>query len=83
MSVVYPAPPLGFLRRLSRAENPARGALRSIPEYLQGRAALLTPEHMRELLRELGLLRIQFADKVFRDYCPFRDLRWSTFSLAR
>ena len=61
MSFAYPVPPLAFLRRLSRAKNPARGALRSIPEYLEGRAALLTAAHLQELLRELPLLRLQFA----------------------
>jgi hypothetical protein len=160
MSFAYPAPPLAFLRRLSRAKSPARGAVRSIPEYLEGRAALLTPKHLEELLRELPLLRIQFAGiaaprfphlpaqlklladffhdsaearlpnapaaaqretalalryvahntdvlpdhapgnrhaddsllvrtvlrrhrKAFRDYCRFRNLRWSTITLAR
>jgi uncharacterized membrane protein YkvA (DUF1232 family) len=61
MSIAYPAPSLAFLRRLSRAKSPARAAPRSIPEYLEGRAALLSPGHREELLRELPLLRIQFA----------------------
>ena len=61
MSFTHPAPPLAFLRRLSRAKSPARGAPRSTPEYLEGRAALLTPEQLQEPLRELPLLRIQFA----------------------
>jgi uncharacterized membrane protein YkvA (DUF1232 family) len=61
MSFTYPAPPLAFLRRLARATSPARGALRSISEYLEGRAAVLTPRHLEDVLRELPLLRIQFA----------------------
>lgn len=160
MSFAYPASPLAFLRRLSRVKSPARGAVRSIPEYLEVRAASLTPGHLEQLLRELPLLRIQFAGiaalrfphlpaqlklladffqdaagarflsatpaaqretalalryvahntdvlpdhapgnrhaddsllvrtvlrrhrKVFRDYCRFCNLRWSTVTLAR
>ena len=61
MSFAYPAPPLAFLRRRARAKSPAHGALRSLPDYLEGRAALLRPEHLQELARELPLLRLQFA----------------------
>jgi hypothetical protein len=103
MSLPYPVSPLAFLRRASRIRRPAHGAMRSLPEYLDERAALLTPEHRRQLLGAFPLLRIQFAGliapgfphsllvravlrrhrKVFREYCRFRQIRWSTVTLAR
>jgi hypothetical protein len=54
-------PSLAFLCRLSRARRSARGPVDSIPQYVERRAALLTPRHLEELLRELPLLRIRFA----------------------
>jgi hypothetical protein len=61
MSLPYPTPPLAFLRCVSRIHRPAHGAMRSLPEYIDERAALLTPEHRSALLWALPLLRIQFA----------------------
>jgi uncharacterized membrane protein YkvA (DUF1232 family) len=52
-----------FLRRLSRPRRSGH-TVESIPEYIEYRAALLTPELLDGLLRELPLLRIQFAGIV-------------------
>ena len=56
--------PLAFLRRISRPRNSAGETVESIPEYVDQRATLLTPEYLDELLRELPLLHIQFAGIV-------------------
>ena len=42
MSFAYHDPSLAFLRCVSRAQRSARGAVDSIPEYVERRAALLT-----------------------------------------
>ena len=55
---------LAFLRRISRPRNSAGDTVESIPEYVEHRATLLTPEYLDDFLRELPLLHIQFAGIV-------------------
>jgi hypothetical protein len=52
---------LEFLRRISRRRRSAQPGVKSIPEYIEQRAALLTPEHLKELGATLPLLNLQFA----------------------
>jgi hypothetical protein len=52
---------LEFLRRISKRRRSAQHGLESISEYVEHRAALLTPEHLDELRAELPLLNVQFA----------------------
>ncbi len=52
---------LEFLRRVSRRRRSARHGVGSICEYVEERAALLTPEHLAELKAELPHLNVQFA----------------------
>ena len=53
-----------FPRPVSSQLDSARGYAEPIFEYLENRAALLRAIHLEELLRELPLLRIQFAGLV-------------------
>ena len=53
-----------FPRPVSPGQDPARGNAEPIFEYLENRAALLRAIHLEDLLRELPLLRIQFAGMV-------------------
>jgi hypothetical protein len=64
MNSTYETSPPAFLRRISRPRSSAGNTVESIPEYVEHRAALLTPELLDELGRELPLLRIQFAGIV-------------------
>ena len=52
---------LEFLRRISKRRRSAQHGVESISEYVEYRAALLTPEHLDELRAELPLLNVQFA----------------------
>jgi uncharacterized membrane protein YkvA (DUF1232 family) len=52
---------LEFLRRISRRRRSAPNGVESISEYVEWRAALLTPEHLAELRTELTLLKVRFA----------------------
>jgi hypothetical protein len=52
---------LEFLRRISKRRRSAQHGVESISEYVEHRAALLTPEHLDELRAELPLLNVQFA----------------------
>ena len=52
---------LEFLRRISRRRHSAQDGVESISEYVEWRAAQLTPEHLAELRRDLPLLKVQFA----------------------
>jgi uncharacterized membrane protein YkvA (DUF1232 family) len=52
---------LEFLRRISRRRLSAQGGVESITDYVEWRAAQLTPEHLAELRTDLPLLKIQFA----------------------
>jgi hypothetical protein len=53
-----------FPRPVSPGRDPAPGNAEPIFEYLENRAALLRAIHLEDLLRELPLLRIQFAGLV-------------------
>ena len=64
MNSLYENSSRAFLRRISRPRKSAGDTVESIHEYVEHRAALLTPELLDELLRELPLLRIQFAGIV-------------------
>jgi len=64
MNSLYENSSRAFLRRISRPRRSAGDTVESIPEYVEHRAALLTPEYLDELLRELPLLHIQFAGIV-------------------
>jgi Protein of unknown function (DUF1232) len=50
-----------FLRRISRRRRSAPPGVESISEYVEQRAALLTPEHLDELRADLPLLIVRFA----------------------
>ena len=52
---------LEFLRRISRRRRSAPNGVESISEYVEHRAALLTPEHLEELRANLPLLNARFA----------------------
>ena len=52
---------LEFLRRISRRRRSAPNGVESISEYVEHRAALLTPEHLEELRADLPLLNVRFA----------------------
>ena len=52
---------LEFLRRISRRRRLAKYGPESISEYVEQRAALLTPEQLDELRTELPLLNVRFA----------------------
>ena len=52
---------LEFLRRISRRRLSAQDRVESISEYVEWRAAQLTPEHLAELRTDLPLLKVQFA----------------------
>jgi uncharacterized membrane protein YkvA (DUF1232 family) len=52
---------LEFLRRISRRRRSAPYGVDSISQYIERHAALLTPEHLVELRRDLALLKAQFA----------------------
>ena len=52
---------LEFLRRISKRRRSAQQGVESISEYVEHRAALLTPEHLDALQAELPLLSLQFA----------------------
>ena len=64
MNSTYETSSRAFLRRISRPRRSAGDTVESIPEYVEHRAALLTPEFLDGLLRELPLLRIEFAGIV-------------------
>ena len=52
---------LEFLRRISKRRRSAQHGVESISEYVEHRAALLTPEHLDEVRADLPLLNAQFA----------------------
>jgi uncharacterized membrane protein YkvA (DUF1232 family) len=52
---------LEFLRRISRRRLSAQDGVESISEYVEWRAAQLTPEHLAELRTDLPLLKIRFT----------------------
>ena len=52
---------LEFLRRISRRRRSAKYGVESISEYVEERAALLTPEQVDALRAELPLLNVRFA----------------------
>ena len=52
---------LEFLRRISRRRLSAQDRVESISEYVEWRAAQLTPEHLAELRKDLPLLKVQFT----------------------
>ena len=59
---------LEFLRRISRRRRSAPCGIESISQYLERRSALLTPEHLAELRRDLALLKVQFAAVVVPEF---------------
>jgi len=52
---------LEFLRRISKRRRSAQYGVESISEYVERRAALLTPENLDELRVDLPLLSARFA----------------------
>ena len=52
---------LEFLRRISVRRRSAQHGVESISEYVEWRAAQVTPEHLAELRTDLPLLKNQFA----------------------
>jgi uncharacterized membrane protein YkvA (DUF1232 family) len=50
-----------FLRRISRRRRSAKHGVESISEYVEQRAALLTPEQLDKLRADLPLLNVRFA----------------------
>jgi hypothetical protein len=52
---------LEILRRISRRRRSAKYGVASISEYVERRAALLTPKQLDELLAKLPLLNVRFA----------------------
>ena len=52
---------LEFLRRISKRRRSAQHGVESISEYVERRAALLTPENLDELRVDLPLLNARFA----------------------
>ena len=52
---------LEFLRRISRRRRSAKNGVESISEYVERRAALVTPEQLDELRAKLALLNVRFA----------------------
>lgn len=52
---------LEFLRRISRRRLSAQDGVESISEYVEWRAAQLTPERLAELRTDLPLLKVHFA----------------------
>jgi len=59
---------LEFLRRFSRRRRSAQCGVESISEYVEQSAALLTPEHLDEVRRELPILNLQFAALSVRQF---------------
>jgi uncharacterized membrane protein YkvA (DUF1232 family) len=58
---------LEFLRRISRHRSAHRG-VKSISEYVEQCASLLTPEHLDEVRGELPSLNVQFAAISVRQF---------------
>jgi uncharacterized membrane protein YkvA (DUF1232 family) len=52
---------LEFLRRVSRRRRSAQCGVESIAEYIERHAALITPEQLGELRKELPLLKLRLA----------------------
>src|SRR5215813_2673326 len=52
---------LEFLRQISRRRRSAKYGVESISEYVERRAAVLTPEQLDELRADLPLLNVRFA----------------------
>jgi hypothetical protein len=52
---------LEFLRRISRRRRSAQQGVESISEYVERRAALLTPENLDELRADIPLLNSRFT----------------------
>ncbi len=52
---------LEFLRRISIRRRSAQHGVESISEYVEWRAAQVTPEHLAQLRTDLPLLKNQFA----------------------
>jgi hypothetical protein len=52
---------LEFLRRISRRRLSAQDGVESISEYVEWRAAQLTPEHLAEMRTDPPLLKVHFA----------------------
>ena len=59
---------LEFLRRVSRRRRSAQCGVESIAEYIERHAALLTPEQLGELRKELPLLKFRFATIAVRRF---------------
>jgi len=57
----FPDCSLEFLRRISRRRRSAKYGVESISDYVERRAALLTPENLDELRVDLPLLSARFA----------------------
>jgi uncharacterized membrane protein YkvA (DUF1232 family) len=55
---------LEFLRRISRRRLSAQDGVESILEYVEWRAAQLTPEHLAALRTDLPLLKVRFTAMV-------------------
>jgi hypothetical protein len=59
---------LEFLRRISRRRLSAQHGVESISEYIEWRAAQLTPEHLAGLRTDLPLLKIRFTAIVVPEF---------------
>jgi uncharacterized membrane protein YkvA (DUF1232 family) len=59
---------LEFLRRISKRRRSAKYGVESISEYIEQRAALLTPEQLDQLRADLPLLNVRFAAIAVRQF---------------
>jgi hypothetical protein len=59
---------LEFLRRVSRRRRSAEQGVESISEYVEQRAALLTPEDLADLRTELPLLTLGLTKLQCRNF---------------
>jgi hypothetical protein len=59
---------LEFLLRISRHRRSAHRGVKSISEYVEQCASLLTPEHLDEVRGELPTLNVQFAAISVRQF---------------
>jgi hypothetical protein len=64
----FPDCSLEFLRRISRRRRSAKYGVESISDYVERRAALLTPERLDELRADLPLLNARFAAIVMPQF---------------
>ena len=65
---------LEFLRRISKRRRSAQYGVESISEYVERRAALLTPENLDELRADLPLLNLKTEVRAGKkaSFCPKR-----------